>query len=582
MLQAPNVLGQQGLVRTTSALIGPTGSASLGLSSRLFFNPDFVLEGVTDANTFIEGNVVAGFGLFEVLELSLQTRAAANLNSARAQPSTSVGDTTVAVKGGYSFGVVAAGGSVRLGLPTRANKVGFDFGNLGTAFLGVVTVDLLAIDVPVRLHVNGGYTLQTARFAEEDAAKNPFFLDGADGALLALSTQQWFFDQVSGGVGVEVPLPYVTPFVELWYQAAIGADDYDYAGDAWIIATPGVRLGVGGLRIDLAADIGLGGTAGGAAPLADQLVDGQPLNPLFAGRIAIAHSFDLTGSGGGGSFARLEGCVADEHGAVPGAVVAVAVDGQPGPRLLADDKGCFSAPVQPGVWQLSVSEPDHAAVVVAAAAGTPAKVTLVSQRRSGRIAGFVTNKDDESIDVELEVKDGPAFRSVGKSSSGAFDVQVSSGSVVVVARAEGYLTQGTSVFVEPGARRTRTFVMRKVPKKRAAALTADKIETTARIPFEFKKPRLQSTAEYLLDEVADLLLANPTMRVSIEVHTDPSEVVDATEAKALTETRALAVKDALVERGVDATRTESSGYGLTQPLAPNDPRNRRVEFVLLK
>ena len=136
--------------------------------------------------------------------------------------------------------------------------------------------------------------------------------------------------------------------------------------------------------------------------------------------------------------------------------------------------------------------------------------------------------------------------------------------------------------MEPSARRTHTFVMRKVPKKRAAVLTPAAIETTARLPFEFKKPRLQSTAGYLLDEVADILLSNPALRLSIEAHSDPSEIADATEAKVLTETRALAVRDALVELGVDSTRLESSGYGLTNPLAPNDPRNRRVEFVVVK
>ena len=113
-------------------------------------------------------------------------------------------------------------------------------------------------------------------------------------------------------------------------------------------------------------------------------------------------------------------------------------------------------------------------------------------------------------------------------------------------------------------------------------MTPAAIETTARLPFEFKKPRLQSTAGYLLDEVADILLSNPALRLSIEAHSDPSEIADATEAKVLTETRALAVRDALVELGVDSTRLESSGYGLTNPLAPNDPRNRRVEFVVVK
>lgn len=580
VLQAPNIFGNQGLVRSTSALVGATGTASLGLSSRLFFTPDFVLVDVADANTFVEGNVVAGVGFFEVLELSLQSRAAANLNTARAQPSTSIGDTTLSLKGGYQLGVVAAAATVRLALPTRSNKVGFDFGNIGTGFLGVVTVDLLALHVPVRVHLNGGYILQTARFAEADAQKNPFFLDGPDGALLALSAQQWFFDQATVGLGVEVPLPYVTPFIELWYQAALGATDYDFGGDASIIATPGLRVGFGGLRVDLAADIGLGGTAGGG--IAAEVVDGQPLTPVFAARIALAHSFDFLGNSAGGSFDRVEGCVVDETGPLPGAVIAVVVDGQPGPNLLADAQGCFFAPVQRGQWQLTVTEPDHVVKSLAATARTPVTVHLTTQRRTARVAGFVTNRDDETIDVQLEVRDGPALRPMGRSASGAFDLKVNSGSVVVVARADGYLSQGINLFVEPSARRTHTFVMRKVPKKRAAVLTPAAIETTARLPFEFKKPRLQSTAGYLLDEVADILLSNPALRLSIEAHSDPSEIADATEAKVLTETRALAVRDALVELGVDSTRLESSGYGLTNPLAPNDPRNRRVEFVVVK
>ena len=48
VLQAPNIFGNQGLVRSTSALVGATGTASLGLSSRLFFTPDFVLVDVAE------------------------------------------------------------------------------------------------------------------------------------------------------------------------------------------------------------------------------------------------------------------------------------------------------------------------------------------------------------------------------------------------------------------------------------------------------------------------------------------------------------------------------------------------------
>ena len=136
--------------------------------------------------------------------------------------------------GGSSFGIVGAAASVRLGLPTRANKVGFDLGNSAATGAAHVTFDLLELGVPVRAHLNGGYTFQAGKLADDNLAKNPFFLDGADGALVAMASQQWFFDQVHMGIGVEVPLPYVTPFVEVWYQTALGAEDYAFFGDAWL------------------------------------------------------------------------------------------------------------------------------------------------------------------------------------------------------------------------------------------------------------------------------------------------------------------------------------------------------------
>ena len=273
VLTAPNLNGHNGLVRTTSALSGPTGAGLLGIDTRFFTAADFVLPDVADANTFVEGNAVAGFSLFNVAELAIASRAAANLNSARAQPATSVGDTSISLKGGYSFGLVAAAAHYRANFPTRANKVGFELENIGSTLGADVSVDLLQIDVPVRLHLNGFYTAQPGQLV--DGGEDKFLFDGPDGALLALATQQWFFDRAGGGVGVEVPLPYVTPFVEAWYQAAVLADGYDLASDAWLIVTPGVRAGFGGLRVNVAVDLGLTGNAGGAAPDAKQLFDGH-------------------------------------------------------------------------------------------------------------------------------------------------------------------------------------------------------------------------------------------------------------------------------------------------------------------
>lgn len=588
VLRAPNLNGHAGLVRTTSALIGDTGTAALAFDSRFFAVSDFVLDG-TDANTFVEGNVAAGLSFAELVEVVVASRGGANLNNARAQPVTSLGDTSVGLKAGYSFGLVATAAHYRANFASRANKPGFDLENIGSTFGADVTLDLLAVDVPVRVHLNGMYTAQPGQKAVD--AEKKFLFAGPDGALLSLATQQWFWDRAGGGLGVEVPLPYVTPYVEAWYQAAVLAPEYDLGTDSWLIVTPGLRAGYGGFAVNAAVDVGLLGTAGGAEVDAAQLFDGQPLNPLWAARVGVSHAFDFVHGGGGGgdtdTFARVEGCVKDDAGPVNDAVVVVTVDGQAGPRFVVDDKGCFSAPTKApsgdASWTVTAASPRHAAVSASATAGAAVQLTLVRTPQRGRIAGYATTKEDEPIEVALFVGEGgSAWRAAGSTVGGAFDVDVAAGVVYVVAKADGYLTQATRLHVDTGGRETRTFVMRKVPKKRSASLTAAKIETTARVPFEFKKPRLQSTAEYILDEVVDLLLTHPELRLSIEVHTDASELADPSEAKTLTEARATTVRDALVERGVDPTRLETAGYGLTQPLAQNDPKNRRVEFLILK
>jgi OOP family OmpA-OmpF porin len=590
VLSAPNTLGNNGLVRVTSALIDDTGTMQLGLSGRFFSATDFVVPDVVDATTLLDGNAVVGLSLFRALELTLQSHAGATLNTARSQPQASVGDLAVGLKGGFSAGFVAAAASVRLGLPTRANKVGFELGNSALTGAGHLTFDLLEVGVPVRAHLNGGYTFQAGKLAGADPAKNPFFLDGVDGSLVALASQQWFFDQVHAGLGVEALLPYVTPFVEVWYQSAIGAPGgYAFVGDAWLTLTPGVRFGLGGLRVDLAADVGLSGTAGGVVVDIANVAAGQPINPAWAARIALAHSFDVVGGvvgAGGGSFARLEGCATEGGQPVVGATAVVAVDGQPGPRLLADAAGCFGAPVQAGTLTVVVGAPDHADVTVSVkvAAGDVARAdaVLVAARRQGRVMGFVTNKDDESIEGSLLVTDASGTRDAGRSVAGAFELDIAAGRAAIVASADGYLRQGARITIDADDRRTVTFVMRKEPKKRSATLTAAKIDLAGRLPFVFKSQRLQSTAGYLLDEIADLLHANPQVRVSIEVHTDSTEVSDPSAAKALTEGRADVVKDALSDLGIDPARLETAGYGIKQLVGPpNDPRNRRVELLVI-
>jgi OOP family OmpA-OmpF porin len=88
----------------------------------------------------------------------------------------------------------------------------------------------------------------------------------------------------------------------------------------------------------------------------------------------------------------------------------------------------------------------------------------------------------------------------------------------------------------------------------------------------------------VLDEAALMLKKYPTVRIEISGHTDSSG--DEAQNRTLSQKRADAVRDYLIQRGIAADRLASKGYGPEFPIGNNATpegraRNRRVEFKLL-
>ncbi|OGV64401.1 MAG: hypothetical protein A3K19_09575 [Lentisphaerae bacterium RIFOXYB12_FULL_65_16] len=87
-----------------------------------------------------------------------------------------------------------------------------------------------------------------------------------------------------------------------------------------------------------------------------------------------------------------------------------------------------------------------------------------------------------------------------------------------------------------------------------------------------------------LDVLAGCLKENPTYAVCIEGNCDDRGSDEYN--RALSESRAIAVRDYLVSLGIDASRTETVGYGEEKPAVPNPQseedhqKNRRAEFVI--
>lgn len=102
--------------------------------------------------------------------------------------------------------------------------------------------------------------------------------------------------------------------------------------------------------------------------------------------------------------------------------------------------------------------------------------------------------------------------------------------------------------------------------------------------FDTDKTVIRNVSAPSLEEMYQLLLKNPDMRILITGHTD--NVGTERYNKRLSEGRAKAVYEEMVKRGIDPARMEWNGKGSKEPIESNATaegraENRRVEFKIL-
>ena len=104
------------------------------------------------------------------------------------------------------------------------------------------------------------------------------------------------------------------------------------------------------------------------------------------------------------------------------------------------------------------------------------------------------------------------------------------------------------------------------------------------VQFETNSAKIKPVSYPVLDAAIVTLKEWGEASVEIAGHTDQRDTSKADYNQALSEKRAKAVLDYIVKKGVDVKRLTAKGYGYTQPIAENDPKegnavNRRVELI---
>lgn len=115
-------------------------------------------------------------------------------------------------------------------------------------------------------------------------------------------------------------------------------------------------------------------------------------------------------------------------------------------------------------------------------------------------------------------------------------------------------------------------------------LTSGDAVVLQNIQFEYNSAALTEDSQSGIQMLADFLRSNPELKVELAGHTD--NVGSATYNLKLSSERAEVVCEALVAKGIEASRLTAKGYGDTKPLYPNDSEehcamNRRTEMIII-
>ncbi|HYI02268.1 OmpA family protein [Hyalangium sp.] len=594
-------MGGVGLLRVAGADLGARGLLRFSATGEYFTNANFPVQGAE--NTRTTGTFALSYVPLEFLEVFGAYTVSANTNS-RSSPNLiqALGDVTLGVRGSRQW-VRGLWAGVDLRAMSFSGVGNQDVGRYAFGFAPRVlaTYDLQRLHekLPLRLHGNLGIVLDGTGDLVQTTR-----LNAAEEYALNVNR----FNRLGLGLGVEAPLPAVTPFLEfnLAYPLGVGSEGL-VAPDGQTVsaATAAYKTLNLGAKITAVRDVTF--TVGAELGLTRAVGLGVPATPPFNLFFGAAYTVDLLNRGttrvvetirerkvdgpAAPQTAQVSGVVLDSQTRkpIPGVLVTVPGAGLP-PVATEPEKGRFlTHPLPAGPVRIAAQKEGYRLVEhdVKLEAGETATVELTMEAMA-RPALFTLSTTSKKKPVAATLRfQGPKNQefTTSESATAPAKLEAPAGRYTVNVTAQGYLAQTRDVQVSEGATLDLSFELEPEPKKKLVEVKDNKIEILQQVHFGVGKAVILADSHPLLAQVVDAIVRNDIKRVRIEGHTDnkgPPEF-----NLQLSKDRAQAVAAHLIKAGIDPARLDVEGYGDARPIAPNlTPRgrelNRRVDFVILE
>lgn len=588
-----------GTLQVPSARLGRAGVVRVSFLGEYLNIVNFPVRAATNIRSAI--TFAASIQPFDWGEVYVSYGAAANTNN-RTSPNLiqALGDFTLGIKASNKWVKGFHGGAdVRLLTFSGVGNQSIDRFAFGVrpSLIAALDVRDFAAVVPIILNLSLGFTF--------DGTGNLVTTQRLNASEeFALSTYR--YNRFNLGVSLEVPLPWVMPFVEYTLAAPLGVPGGVLTGpDGATVAVGAVmpqQLAIGlkltaikdltllaGMQLGLARSVGLGIPA--TPPWNLNLGMAFAIDPFQRGETKIVETLKER---------KVEKKVAEapKSARVEGTVIDAATNKQLGNVVIAvpgfasaatDSTGHFQTVELGAATQvrLVATREGYKQVeqIVPLTPGKPTKAELAMQQdtKPSVLEIFVTAaKKPVAATVTLTGASASTFNQEA-SVTAPTPTTVPAGKYTATVTSEGYLAQTRDLQVGEGATMPLAFDLQPVPKKMLVVLKGDKLEILQQVHFATGKSTILADSFQLLAQVVDVVVKNGIKRMRVEGHTD-NRGVKAANLK-LSEDRAAAVVDFLVSQGIDRSRLESVGYGDQRPVAPNltakgRELNRRVEFII--